>query len=625
MDLSILAATVVLLPLLGSGLWFWVSKFGGEKAVSVGAVLVMTLSFLGTVYLFLNIQGQQVLHYFTWMQIGETKIAEFAFLLDPLSLALGLVVTGVGTLIHLYATGYMHGDSGFGRFFSYLNLFVFSMLMLIWSNSLVGLFLGWEGVGLCSYLLISFWFSEEANAYAGKKAFIVNRIGDLGFLVALFSLFKVFGTLNIPEILSFADAANLSSDQLFWSHVALFGFVIGAAGKSAQIPLFVWLPDAMAGPTPVSALIHAATMVTAGVYLACRMQGLFNVHPDVLEVVAYVGGLTAFLAATIAVFQNDIKKVLAYSTVSQLGYLFLAFGLAAPVAAYFHLMTHAFFKALLFLGAGSVIHGMHHEQDMRKMGGLRTQMPITFWAMTIGVLAIAGVPPLSGFVSKDEILHVVSHSHRPYLIFFGFAAAFLTAFYMGRLWLMTFFGEFRGKEKAHESPWTMTSVLVVLAILSAFGGLLNWPHVWGGSEWLHGYLGTVVAQAPNEASLVELLKSAGISVAIGLSGLALAWWKYRSYNEAKDFKGNVWSLFRNKYYLDEIYQALVVNPLFKIGGFLWKAVDQGLIDGVLNGSARWSNALSYRFRQLQTGMTQAYALWVWVGVLVLVFGAWSVR
>lgn len=626
---SLIAAFGILAPLVGSGLWFWLKNKIGEKAVGAGAATMVAISFFCTLYLFFNVEGSIRTPFFSWIWLGSEPLVNFSFLFDPLSLALGLIVTGVGTLIHIYAAGYMHGDESFGRFFSYLNLFVFSMLMLIWSDSMVGIFLGWEGVGLCSYLLISFWFSQIENAQAGKKAFVVNRIGDFGFLIAMFCLYKAFGVLSIPEILNLVKdgPAYLSADQLYWSQIACFGLVLGAAGKSAQIPLYVWLPDAMAGPTPVSALIHAATMVTAGVYLACRLQLLFLLNPGVLELIAFIGGFTAFFAATIAVFQYDIKKVLAYSTVSQLGYMFLAVGLSAPVAAYFHLITHAFFKALLFLGAGSVIHGMHHEQDMRKMGGLRKQMPITFWTMTIGVLAISGIPPLSGFASKDEILHFVSEAHRPMLSFFGFGAAFLTAFYMARLWFMTFFGKFRGEHEAHESPLSMTSVLIILAVLSALGGFLNWPGVWGGSESLMQYLSSVVLQkevAETPEALSASLEVAGLSVAIAVAGIGLAFWKYRNFS-GRDFEQPAWTPLKNKYYVDEIYDFVFVRNLKRLGELLWKVLDQGVIDGILNGLASLAMRLSSRLRNFQNGLAQSYAIWIWIGLIVLLVGAWNLR
>ncbi len=626
--LQCIAALAVLLPLVGSALWFSLGKKFGEKFVSIGAVSFLALSFACIAYIFFTATLPLRINFFQWLPLGTSSVS-FAFLFDPLSLALSMVVTGVGTLIHLYATGYMHGDAGFGRFFSYLNLFVFSMLMLTLSDSLPGLFLGWEGVGLCSYLLISFWFTDEANASAGKKAFIVNRVGDFGFLLAMFCIFKVFGALSIPEILQTVQAGNFSGDDLFWTRLACFGLVLGAAGKSAQIPLYVWLPDAMAGPTPVSALIHAATMVTAGVYLCCRMQPLFLLHLDVLNVIAYMGAITAFFAATIAIFQNDIKKVLAYSTISQLGYMFLAVGLGAPVAAYFHLITHAFFKALLFLGAGSVIHGLHHEQDMRHMGGLRTKMPITFWCMTIGVLAIAGVPPLSGFVSKDEILHNVWGNHDWTLVALAFTTAFMTAFYMGRLWIMTFFGKFRGHHEAHESPWTMTSVLVILAAASALAGILNWPHLWGGSETLGTYLSTVVqalihhAEDPAHA-LQSSLTLAVVSSLVGLAGLTIAYFRYRNFS-GEEFSSPAFRPFQNKYYIDELYDAIVVKNLRMFGKFLWKVVDGFVLDGVLNGSAALASRTSTYLRQLQTGLMQQYALWIWIGFLILLLGAWTGR
>ncbi|TVQ80706.1 MAG: NADH-quinone oxidoreductase subunit L [Bradymonadales bacterium] len=618
---AVLSGVAVLLPLLGAGLWFWLCPRLGEKLTGYAASSFLGISFLCTLILFFKVDSFVQLEFARWISVGPSNLASFSVLLDPLSLALGLVVTGVGALIHIYSVGYMHGDPGFGRFFSYLNLFVVAMLILIWSDNLLGIFLGWEGVGLCSYLLISFWNKDLANAQAGKKAFIVNRIGDFGFLIAMFCLYRAFGTLNIPELLVLVREGGLADWQLEYSLWACLGLVLGAAGKSAQIPLFVWLPDAMAGPTPVSALIHAATMVTAGVYLVCRLQGLFLLHPQVLELVAYMGGATAFFAATIAIFQFDIKKVLAYSTISQLGLMFLAVGLNAPVAAYFHLITHAFFKALLFLGAGSVIHGMHHEQDMRKMGGLRKKMPLSFWTMTIGVLAIAGIPPLSGFVSKDEILLMTKLADRPWLYGLGLATALMTAFYMGRLWFMTFFGRTRSDHEVHESPANMTAVLVVLASLSAVAGVINWPRAWGGSEWLSSYFGDLVYQGSvdSQVSWGSLLMKVGIAVA----GLGLAWWKYRAFVGGDDFRSSSFRLFKGKYFIDEIYDFLFVRNLRRAGELCWRVVDQGMIDGSLHLLGRLANSVALRFKRLQTGVLQAYVLWVWIGIIVLLFGAWS--
>jgi len=622
MSHSFLAALVVLFPLTGSAFWFWAKKHLGEKGVGILGTACVAIPFLAVCTLFFQIQEPTLIKFFSWISIDGKSLVDFSFRLDPLSLMLGLIVTGVGSLIHIYSYGYMHGDEGFGRFFSYLNLFVFSMMMLIWSDSLPGIFLGWEGVGLCSYLLISFWFTDEANASAGKKAFIVNRIGDFGFLIAMFCLYKAFGHLGVQDILAVVKAGNLSPEQLELTGFACFGLVLGATGKSAQIPLFVWLPDAMAGPTPVSALIHAATMVTAGIYLACRLQPLFILNPGSLEVLAYIGAATAFFAATIAVFQNDIKKVLAYSTISQLGYMFMAVGLMAPTAAYFHLITHAFFKALLFLGAGSVIHGLHHEQDMTKMGGLRKKMPITFWCMTIGVLAIAGIPPLSGFVSKDAVIAVAKDSHRGLIIFFAFATSFLTAFYMGRLWVMTFFGKFRGHHEAHESPAPMTFVLITLAILSVVGGLINWPHYLGGGEWLSHYFSNIVSEnvSHGEHGLGMLFFKIGMAVV----ALAIAFWKYRSF-AGKDFKSSAFEIFRQKYYIDEIYDFLFVRNLRRLGEFQWKIIDQGILDGLLNGAARWAQHVGERLRRLQTGQAQTYLLLVWLGLIVLLVGTWKGR
>ena len=625
--INLALAVALFMPLLGAATWFWLQKWIGEKATGLGAAGFIFLSFVCALWMFFQVDGAASVEAWRWISTGSSSPISFSFLLDPLSLSLGLVVTGVGSLIHLYASAYMHGDPGYGRFFSYLNLFVFSMLMLIWSQNLLGIFLGWEGVGLCSYLLISFWFNDLANAEAGKKAFIVNRIGDFGFLVAMFCLFKAFGSLDVVELLDLIRAGGLSADQMNYTWWACLGLILGATGKSAQIPLYVWLPDAMAGPTPVSALIHAATMVTAGIYLACRLQGLFLLHPETLQVIAYVGGATAALAACIAVFQDDIKKVLAYSTISQLGLMFLAVGLVAPVAAYFHLITHAFFKALLFLGAGSVIHGLHHEQDMKKMGGLRKQMPVTFWTMTIGVLAIAGMPPLSGFFSKDEIVHALSGSGRPVLIFLGCATVFLTAFYMGRLWFLSFFGSFRGEKPAHESPWPMTSVLISLAVAAVFAGVLNWPEVWGGGAILHHYLGAIVKQADFSSgpeAFAHSIEIAALSVGLGLSGLGLAFWKYRKFS-GEDFSAPIFSAARNKFYVDEIYSFVVVRNIQRMGEFFWRIVDVRIIDGILNGTARVVMKLAEQMRRLQNGYLQSYSMWVLLGVLVLVIGAFSIR
>ncbi len=578
----------------------------------------------------------------SWMPVGSLDVT-LAFQVDQLSTVMLLVVTGVGSLIHLFSVGYMREDPGYARYFAYLNLFVVFMLVLVLGSNLPTLFIGWEGVGLCSYLLIGFWFSEKANADAGKKAFIMNRIGDFGVLVAMFLLWRELGTLEFADIAARAPA-GLAPGGAIVTLITLFLF-LGCTGKSAQIPLYTWLPDAMAGPTPVSALIHAATMVTAGVYLVARTNVLFAMAPLSSALVAGVGAVTALFAATIALRQYDIKKVLAYSTVSQLGYMFLGVGSAAFAGGIFHLVTHAFFKALLFLGAGSVIHAMHHAyhathshedaQDMRNMGGLRQHMPVTFWLMTIATLAIAGIPPFSGFFSKDEILAsaFARGAEMPvYYVFyaFGLAAALLTAFYMARLIAMTFLGDNRSgaEERRHlyEAPWIMTGPLLVLGILSVIGGVINLPVFAGGHHALEGWLEPVTAAGAAFAR-VELphgsteLALVGGAVLVGAVGLLLGYRatltrKTPPAREAPADTGLALVLNR-KYYVDEIYDAAVVRPLVWLSRVvLWKGVDQGLIDGAaVNGSARMSRGFGWLGSRLQTGQVGVYVVLFLVGAL----------
>ena len=558
-------------------------------------------------------------HLYTWLVAGPLRV-DAGLLLDRLSATMVLVVTGVGFLIHVYSVGYMHDDPGFARFFAYLNLFTTAMLILVLADSLLLLFVGWEGVGLCSYLLIGFWYEKEENAIAGKKAFLVNRIGDAGFLLGLFVLVWTLGrhgvwTLDIPTITRHADelgTAMLGS----WPVPLVVGLLlfVGATGKSAQIPLYVWLPDAMAGPTPVSALIHAATMVTAGVYMIARMHAVYELAPGALTVVAVVGTATALLAGVIATSQADIKKVLAYSTVSQLGYMFLGLGVGAAGAGVFHLVTHAFFKALLFLGAGSVIHGMGGEQDLSRMGGLRTRMPVTFATMGVASLAIAGVWPLSGFFSKDEILWSAlagEHAH-PVLAGIGLMVAFLTAFYTGRLFCLAFFGECRASHEVqhhlHESPAVMTLPLVVLAVLAAIGGAIDVPAI----------VAPVVGHAHEpEAPLVFKL----LATALALGGLGLS---YLCYVLRPDLPvataralGGVYALVRDKFRVDELYDALVVRPLFALAEVGAGFIDPRVIDGGVNGAGALVVATSSLWRRLQTGNVQHYALSFLVGALVL--------
>ena len=609
--------------------------------------------------------------YFSWMPVGDLQI-DAAFQLDQLSMVMILVITGVGALIHVFSVGYMRDDPSYPRFFSYLNLFVFFMLVLVLGASYPVLFVGWEGVGLCSYLLIGFWFNDKVNADAGKKAFIVNRIGDFGLLVAMFMLFSNIGVLDFLGVN--ARAADLGAGSALVTTICLFMF-LGCTGKSAQIPLYIWLPDAMAGPTPVSALIHAATMVTAGVYLIARSAALFSLSPVASLTVAVVGALTAIFAATIGLKQWDIKKVLAYSTISQLGYMFVGVGVGAYVSGMFHLVTHAFFKALLFLGSGSVIHAMHaayhhthsaeDAQDMRNMGGLRRYLPVTFVLMWIATLAISGIPPLSGFFSKDEILGTVFARAQGstlatatwlgipggtllYIIYgIGLAAAFLTAIYMTRMMLYTFHGPTRtGTEEEkylHEAPWVMTGPLVVLGILTIVGGWLNLPKIVtdlvpaGPTEVLGHFLDPVVggATARITAGAVEVPASTeemliGVAVLIAVTGIvfAVARLKPASLPRKRDavpetgFEGVV----ANKYYVDEAIDKVVVQPTYKVSlNFLWRFVDQGIIDGLfVNGSAALARGFGWIGSRLQTGNTGEYAWAVVLGVLVLL-GAFTLR
>jgi NADH-quinone oxidoreductase subunit L len=618
-----------------------------KVAVSITGVGVLVASFLVSALVFLElwshpIHQPAIVNLWRWLPVGDLQI-DMGFQVDQLSSVMLLIVTGVGSLIHLFSVGYMKEDPGYARYFAYLNLFVVFMLVLVLGSSFPVMFIGWEGVGLCSYLLIGFWFSDKANADAGKKAFIVNRIGDFGFLIAMFLLWNTLGTLTFTGMVAKAPAL-LPAGGATVTAITLFLF-LGCTGKSAQIPLYTWLPDAMAGPTPVSALIHAATMVTAGVYLVIRTNILFSLAPFSSSVVAGIGALTALFAATIGLKQYDIKKVLAYSTVSQLGYMFLGVGTGAYASGLFHLATHAFFKALLFLGAGSVIHAMHQAyhathshadaQDMRNMGGLKQYMPVTFWLMLIATLAISGIPPFSGFFSKDEILAAAfarGETMPVYLVFYamGVIAALLTAFYMARLMAMTFLGPNRTGEQErahlHEAPWIMTGPLVVLGILSAVGGLLNLPPFLGGGAALERWIEPVTAPAaaffrlemPHGSTELFLI---GAAVLVGVVGL-WAGWKATlrrpipTAAEAPADTGLGLVLYR-KYYIDEIYNAVVVRPLVWLSRFvLWKGVDQGLVDGAaVNGTARLSRGLGWLGSRLQTGQVGMYIVLFLVGAL----------
>jgi NADH-quinone oxidoreductase subunit L len=565
--------------------------------------------------------GPLVQTVFTWAQFADRPF-EIAFYFDRLTAVMTLIVTGVGSLIHVYSTGYMHDDKSYARYFAYLNLFLFFMLMLVLGRSLLVLFVGWEGVGLASYLLIGFWFEDPEKAAAGKKAFITNRVGDAGFLIGMFLLYRALGTLQMDQI----NAAFLAGPvAVSASLVGVFLFV-GATGKSAQIPLHVWLPDAMAGPTPVSALIHAATMVTAGVYLVARLHGIFLHAPEASALVATIGVATAFFAATIAVVQTDIKKVLAYSTISQLGFMFLAAGVGAYGVAVFHLYTHAFFKACLFLGAGSVIHAMSGEQDIRKMGGLAKKIPITFVTFAIATAAIAGLPPLAGFFSKDEILWFALASERggaPWLLLVAAATALMTAFYMFRLLWLTFFGTPRMDEKTahhiHESPWSMAGVLVVLAVLSAIGGFFSIPH------FLEGQLPLPPVKAELKSFHTVLLVLSVVIAALGLAGAA--WFYGRNGARAERARLQMQPLHRllsGKYYIDELYEALIGRPIRWISDRVFLRIgDRLLLDGTLNGMASVARGAAGQLARVQTGNLHFYAFLVLAGLVALLLWSWG--
>jgi NADH-quinone oxidoreductase subunit L len=632
---------IPVIPLLGAVINGFLGKRLSKGIIGLIASGSVAISFAISLGAFVHMLGTPeqelpiIRNYFTWIQAGSFE-ANFGFQLDHLSGLMILIVTGVGFLIHVYSTAYMHEEPGFYRFFAYLNLFMFSMLTLVLANNYLLMFVGWEGVGLCSYLLIGFWFKKTSAADAGKKAFIVNRIGDFGFLLAAMLIFWTFHSLDYTRV--FAAAANMPADELgvigTFTAICLLMFV-GATGKSAQIPLYVWLPDAMEGPTPVSALIHAATMVTAGVYMVARSSALFNRAPGALLVVAVIGAATALMAASIALVQTDIKKVLAYSTVSQLGYMFLACGVGAYAAGVFHLMTHAFFKALLFLGAGSVIHGMSGIQDITKMGGLRRQMPWTFRTFLIGTLAIAGVPGLAGFFSKDLILASAwsSPNFGKVLWVVGILTAGMTSFYMFRLLILTFFGNARythhDVHHVHESPAPMLIPLVVLALLSAIAGYVGVPHILGGHDRIVEFLaigGPAAEAAPHGAAVEWILMAASVAAA-GL-GFVIAYICYvanpglpaRIASSAE----SLYSILTSKYYVDEIYESILVLPLVATAReFLWQFVDSSVIDGTVNGVGQAVRGLAGGLRHMQSGYVRSYAGWLLFGGILIV--AWFLR
>ena len=645
---------IPILPLVGgliNGL------FGKRFTKSV--VASIAIFFTGASFLAACVHAYTLLHsgadaletsYGTWISAGNFS-ADFGIYLDHLSLVMILVVTGVGFLIHIYSIAYMEHEGGYYRFFAYLNFFMFFMLTLVLANNYLLMFVGWEGVGLASYLLIGFFFLKDSAANAGKKAFITNRVGDFGFLIALFLLIQHFGTLRYVAVFDIVSHFPAETAAGFLTAIGLL-MLLGACGKSAQIPLYVWLPDAMEGPTPVSVLIHAATMVTAGVYMVCRSNAIFSRAPMALLAVAIIGTLTSFFAATIAITQTDIKRVLAYSTVSQLGYMFMAAGVAAYSASIFHLMTHAFFKALLFLCAGAVIHGIGGEQDMRKMGGLRKYMPWTFWTMLIATLAISGIPPFAGFFSKDEILWQAFSSPHSSKIFWvvGVITAFMTSFYMFRLIFLTFTGEYRGEQpkahsahddhhgSPHESPWLMLAPLVLLGVLSVIGG---WVGI--GNRFEH-FLAPVIQTVSTEQSVaqngeataapVSEGEGAGeskglenllmaVSVLVAFSGLGLAWFLYVKHPELPEriatASGGLYRLVLNKYWIDELYSAAIIGPLVAFSrSVLWQEIDQRVIDGTVNDSAVAARDVSQIIRQQQSGLVRSYAGWVVAGAAAVV-------
>ncbi len=616
--MKVYTSLIILLPLAG----FLVNGLGrkllSKQIIALKACGVIAFAFILSILAFIEVKnnGAQNLHYFDFINVGSLKIP-FTFQVDQLSVLFMLIITGVGFIIHVYSTSYMKEESreGYGRYFSYLNLFIFFMLILVMASNYAVMFIGWEGVGLCSYLLIGFWFRNNDYNKAANKAFIMNRIGDLGFLVALFWLFARLGSLNYTDV--FAKAGQLGVTDTTVITILLF---VGATGKSAQIPLYTWLPDAMAGPTPVSALIHAATMVTAGVYMIARSNILYSLAPLTGDVVAVTGLATALLAASIALKQNDIKKVLAYSTISQLGFMFLALGVGAYTAAVFHVMTHAFFKALLFLAAGSVIHAMGGEQDIRKMGGLRGKLKITWITFLVGCIAIAGIPPFSGFFSKDAILLGVFEHNK---ILYGIAlfGALLTAFYMFRLLILTFNGKFRGtgeqEQHVHESPWLMTLPLILLAILSFAGGFIGIPDsIMPNGNKLSAFLspvlgsqtGTMVTHSTEYMLMI-------LSTALVLAVIGFAWMRYRVY-KTEENKG-LGKILENKWYVDELYQQLIVNPLQKLGAFCNSVIENSVIDDIVNGVGRAVNFGSRQLRLLQTGQTGLYVLLMVIAMIVI--------
>ena len=615
-----IALVLVLTPFLGFLINVFFGKNLGKNVSGIIGTLSVVVSFASALYFFGNISVTKQpiqISLFDWIQISNFKL-DFGFLLDQLSILWLLFVTGIGSLIHLYSISYMHEDENMHKFFAYLNLFIFFMITLVVGSNLLVMFIGWEGVGLCSYLLIGFWHKNQEYNDAAKKAFIMNRIGDLGLLIGIFILGHLFSTLDYATLkTAISGATNL---DLYWLSAAALALFIGACGKSAQIPLYTWLPDAMAGPTPVSALIHAATMVTAGIFMITRLNFIFDLAPEVQNLIAIIGAITALVAATIGLVQNDIKKVLAYSTVSQLGLMFLALGLGAYEVAVFHVITHAFFKACLFLGSGSVIHALHGEQDMRKMGGLKKVMPITYITMLISSLAISGVPLFSGFFSKDEILLVAFHHAIPLWIIASIASI-MTAFYMFRLMFLTFSKEFRGTEEQkhhlHESPVLITFPLIVLATLATVGGLISLP----GNSWLNHYLIPILPKLANAAHHLGTTEYILMAIAVvgGLVGIGFAYSKYIKQNNVPpndEAITGVSKVLYNKYYVDEFYEGLIVNPINALSRFFRDHVETALT-GLVFGFGKIINTIGVQGRKIQTGSIGLYLFVFVLGICVI--------
>ncbi len=623
-----------MIPLIG----FLINGLGFRKIpnqlVAIIGILASFLTFLSVCYAYGQFMGGGqkaiIVHLFDWIKLKDFKI-EFAYQIDQLSLIMLFVITGVGTLIHLYSAGYMKHDEGFGKFFAYLNLFLFSMILLVLGSNYLLMFIGWEGVGLCSFLLIGFWNKNLNYTDAARKAFIMNRVGDLGFLIGIFMILEKFGSLDYNTVFTQASSLAVGDQTIMFITFALF---IGAMGKSAQIPLFTWLPDAMAGPTPVSALIHAATMVTSGIYMIVRSNVLYSLSPDTLEFVAWIGLVTALLGATIGLYQNDIKKVLAYSTVSQLGYMFLGLGVMAYSSGLFHVITHAFFKALLFLGAGSVIHAMSDDQDIRNMGGLKSKIKITAITFLIGTIAISGIPPFSGFFSKDEILaHVYSHNKLMWAL--ALLGSFMTAFYMFRLYFVTFTGKFRGtkhqEEHLHESPISMTMPLMILALFSIIGGVFGLPEVLHMPHRLNTFLspifdGTRTVNTAFGSSHIDHNTEwmlIGISVLVAVVAIGFAYIKFangKNVPVADEAMEGVPNLIYNKYYIDETYEKVFVNGVSDGSKILSKTVEIGFIDKIINGIGSLTIGSSKLFKKLQAGNTSAYILTMTVGLAIVIAG-----